>query len=98
MKNTCYASAVLQILFKIIPPKFKDRGGDIIRLFFELKEEVNSDNYWKLIKTAVKKIAMVDDEEQQDAQEFLMEFIKLLNDEVVEEEEKRRAEKVGEEL
>ena len=84
LENTCYLSAVLQILFKIIPVEFKDRAGTIMGQFFELKEQTNKDNYWTLIQTIAKEIPIVDDEGQQDAQEFLMAFINLLNDEITE--------------
>ena len=45
LTNTCYISAILQILFMIIPESMNQKKGRITTLFFELKKSKSVTDY-----------------------------------------------------
>lgn len=45
LKNTCYISAVLQLLFLILPESLSRSKGKITGLFFKLRMTKNSKDY-----------------------------------------------------
>lgn len=69
------------MLFLIIPETVNRNKGRITQLFFQLKDTKSTRDY-KTFKSAVEKyIEIVKGYEQQDAQEFLVSFLELLNTE-----------------
>lgn len=68
LKNTCYISAVLQILFLILPESLLKAKGKITGHFFKLKTTRDTKDY-KLFKKEVETIIeIVQGYDQQDAQ------------------------------
>ena len=68
LTNTCYISAILQMLFLILPEGLIKNRGKITELFFKLKDTKNTKDY-KSFKLAVEKhIEIVQGYDQQDAQ------------------------------
>lgn len=75
LTNTCYISAILQVLFLILPEAMSKRNGKITELFFKLKASKDTRDF-KIFKMEVEKlIEIVNGFEQQDAQEFLIYFL-----------------------
>lgn len=68
LTNTCYISAILQMLFLILPDSLSKSRSAITRLFFQLKDTKSTRDY-KQFKLAVEKhIEIVQGYDQQDAQ------------------------------
>lgn len=79
LTNTCYISAILQILFLILPESMNKSKGKITELFFKLKSTKDTRDY-KIFKMEVEKlIEIVNGFDQQDAQEFLIYFLEVLD-------------------
>lgn len=76
LTNTCYISAVLQVLFEIINesdfPISSKSKQEITALFFSLKKSKNTDEYRKFKEALEKKIEIVQGWEQQDSHELLI--------------------------
>ena len=78
LTNTCYISAILQILFLIIPDTINN-SNIVTDIFFQLKHYRTVENY-KLFKRILEaEIKMMRGYAQQDAQEFLINFLEILN-------------------
>ena len=79
LTNTCYISAVLQVLFLIIPQSLK--SGKITKAFFKLKNSHDKPDYHAFKETVEKEIEIVQGWDQQDAQEFLIGLLEIMNQE-----------------
>lgn len=82
--NTCYISAVMQVLFQIINETdfpITKKAQQLTSQFFTLKKSRDRDDY-KEFKTMLEdRIEIVRGWEQQDAHELLIEFIEQLRQE-----------------
>lgn len=66
--NTCYISAILQMLFMILPDSLVKGNGKITSLFYKLKATKDTKDYANFKKEVEKYIEIVQGNEQQDAQ------------------------------
>jgi ubiquitin C-terminal hydrolase len=77
--NTCYISAVMQVLFQIITeadfPVAKKAQQQLTSQFFTLKKSRDRDDYKEFKLMLEDRIEIVRGWEQQDAHELLIEFI-----------------------
>lgn len=79
LTNTCYISAVLQVLFEIINesdfPITSKSKQEITSLFLSLKKSKSTDEYRRFKEALEKKIEIVQGWEQQDSHELLIQLI-----------------------
>ena len=79
MGNTCYISAVLQILFQIFNEKellVRSKGNqEITYLFFELKKSRDAKDYKIFKKALEERVEIVQGWDQQDAHELLIHLL-----------------------
>jgi ubiquitin C-terminal hydrolase len=82
--NTCYISAVMQVLFEIISGTdlpISKKAQQLTAQFFTLKKSRDRDDYKEFKSMLEDRIEIVRGWEQQDAHELLIEFIEQLRQE-----------------